>query len=63
MAASGEGRRVRLAAGLSLREVAESIGGSPSGLWRWENGDRNPRGPAAAAWARLLSDLSKETAI
>lgn len=54
---SGEARNLREAAGLSIREVAGAIGGSPSAVWRWENGQRQPRGQAAAAWARLLEDL------
>lgn len=54
---SGEARTLREAAGLSIREVAGAIGGSPTAVWRWENGQRAPRGETAAAWAHLLEQL------
>ncbi|MCU1591669.1 MAG: hypothetical protein JWP11_2925 [Frankiales bacterium] len=58
LAKSGEAQALRLAAGLSLREVADAVGISHSNLWRWEAGKRAPRGPAAVAWARLLDELA-----
>lgn len=45
-------------AGLSLREVADAVGISPSTLWRWEERERAPRGAAAVAWVRLLDELA-----
>jgi transcriptional regulator with XRE-family HTH domain len=59
LATSGAGLRQRTSAGLSLREVAQAVGVSPSTLWRWERGERAPRGKAAIAWASLLSDLDR----
>jgi transcriptional regulator with XRE-family HTH domain len=56
---SGEAKTLRLAAGLSIREVAGSIGSSPSAVWRWENGQRTPRGAPAAAWGELLQALDR----
>ena len=61
-AASGRGRALREEAHLSLREVAVSLGVTATTLWRWEAGDRVPRGAAAVAWARLLDDLTKAAA-
>jgi transcriptional regulator with XRE-family HTH domain len=58
LAKSGDAQALRLAAGLSLREVAEGVGISHSNLWRWEAGQRAPRGAAAIAWAALLDDLA-----
>lgn len=58
LARSGEAQALRLAAGLSLREVADAVGISHSNLWRWEAGQRAPRGAAAIAWAQLLDQLA-----
>jgi transcriptional regulator with XRE-family HTH domain len=57
LSVTGEARKLREQAGLSLREVADAIGASPSALWRWENAQRTPRGAAAVAWGELLRDL------
>ncbi|PKQ22322.1 MAG: hypothetical protein CVT65_13970 [Actinobacteria bacterium HGW-Actinobacteria-5] len=59
-AATGDGLRRRQAAGLSLREVAAAVGISPTTLWRWEKGQRTPRGRAAIAWACLLDELGRK---
>lgn len=59
---SGEGQRIRRQCELSLSEVAGAVGVSVTTLWRWENGERSPRGEPAAAWAALLRDLAKEAA-
>lgn len=56
---SGEGAKARIAADLSLSEVAGAVGVSPSALWRWEHGERSPQGARAVAWARLIDDLTK----
>jgi len=55
--ASGEARRIREAAGLSLENVAMEIGVSASAVYRWERGDRVPRGRAAGEYAELLLRL------
>lgn len=57
---SGEGAEARANAGLSLSEVADAIGLSPSALSRWEHAERTPRGTRAAAWAELISELEAE---
>jgi transcriptional regulator with XRE-family HTH domain len=58
LAASGDGKAIREASGLSLHEVAAAIPLSVSGLFRWENGERVPRGERAVAWAELLEQLA-----
>lgn len=57
-ATSGEGRRRREAAGLSLREVAGALGVDPTTLQKWERGDRAPRGEPAIRWMDLLDQLA-----
>jgi transcriptional regulator with XRE-family HTH domain len=55
---SGAARLIRLASGLTLEEVGREIGVSVSTVFRWENGERVPRGEAAARYARLLAALA-----
>ena len=54
---SGVGRLARLAAGLTLREVAQAVDVSESTICKWELGQRSPTGEAATRWAELMSDL------
>lgn len=56
---SGAARSIRVAAGLSLGEVAESVGVAPATVWRWEHGDRVPRGDAALRYGELLQALMR----
>ncbi len=46
-AEDGRGRRIRERANILQREMAEDLGITVSGLWRWENGQRRPRGDKA----------------
>ena len=55
---TGAARPIRLNAGLSLGEVARSIGVSPATVLRWETGERVPHGEAAVEYGRLLRALS-----
>lgn len=57
---SGEARRIREAAGLSLVNVASAVGADPSAIGRWERGERIPRGPAALKYAQLLARLKSQ---
>lgn len=57
--ASGEAKRVREAAGLSLSEMAGGVPIDTSTLWKWETGRHSPRGQAALQYADLL-DLVRE---
>lgn len=56
-AASGRGRRLREAAGLTQGELAGLIGIDPSCVSRWEAGLRRPRGGWALRYARALRVL------
>lgn len=56
-ARNGSGRRLREQANMQQQEMARRIGLSTSGLWRWENGTRRPRGEAAVKWAQQLARL------
>lgn len=58
--ASGEAKRLREDAGLSLSEVASSVGVDTSSVWRWESALRRPRGPAALRYERLLQLLEDQ---
>jgi DNA-binding transcriptional regulator YiaG len=57
LARSGEARKLREAADLSLREVAAAVGTSPASLSRWELGQRRPHGPAAVRYGAILHTL------
>ena len=57
LAKSGAARSIRRAADLSLAEVASVVDVSVSTVWRWEHGDRSPRGEAALRYGRLLDGL------
>lgn len=61
-AQDGTGRRIRELANMPQRDMAEHIGITTSGLWRWENGKRRPRGDAAIRWAHQLTKLELITA-
>lgn len=54
---SGEARRIRQLARLSLDDVATDIGTDASSISRWERAESLPRGEAAIRYARLLDRL------
>ncbi|MGW0169526.1 helix-turn-helix domain-containing protein [Streptomyces sp. NPDC003343] len=54
---SGEARRLREAADLSISEIAHACGVDQSTVWRWERGVRKPRGRLALAYGELLDSL------
>lgn len=57
-AATGTGKRIRMAAGLSMAEIAEAVGVAEPTIWRWEEGKSRPRATAAAIhWADLLQQI------
>lgn len=58
LAVNGSARTIRTTARLTLAEVAAEIGVAPSTVWRWERGQRNPRGAAALRYGRLLAQLA-----
>jgi DNA-binding transcriptional regulator YiaG len=59
-ASSGEARRLREAAQLSIGEVASVCGVDQSTVWRWERGARSPRGPAALKYGDLIDSLRRQ---
>lgn len=58
LVADGSAREIRLLNRLSLAEVGESVGASPTTIWRWEKGERMPHGDAAMRYADLLGQLA-----
>ena len=59
LAKSGLGKTIRLAARLSLRDVASACDASPSAVLRWEVGQRVPHGPSGIRWMRFIDQLSE----
>jgi transcriptional regulator with XRE-family HTH domain len=57
-AATGEGRRIRLAHRLSLPDVAAGTGAGVTTIWRWEHDRHRPQGDAAIRWVELLDALT-----
>jgi DNA-binding transcriptional regulator YiaG len=53
-AATGEGRRIRLAARMSENNTARACGTSQANVSRWENGIRLPIGEAGIRWGQFL---------
>jgi DNA-binding transcriptional regulator YiaG len=54
---SGTGRLLREAAGLNRYELARAIGVDPSTIFRWESGERRPRGDWALRYVNFLEKL------
>ncbi len=61
-ARNGSGRRIREQANMRQQEMARRIGITSTGLYRWERGQRRPRGDAAVRWVQQLSRLELLTA-
>jgi DNA-binding transcriptional regulator YiaG len=59
LAKSGHGRDIRLAAGLSLADIADAIGVSSATVHRWERGVRKPYGLAAHRYGALMDSLER----
>jgi transcriptional regulator with XRE-family HTH domain len=57
---AAERKRIRVAAGASLRDVARELGTSATSVIRWEQG-ASP-GANTAAYARLLDELRRVAA-
>jgi len=58
---SGEAERLRVAAQLSIGEVARACGVDQSTVWRWERGVRKPRGQAALIYGELIESLRQRS--
>lgn len=61
-AATGRGRAIREAAGLTQGELARAIGVTPGAVNRWEAGTRKPTGESALRYARILRVLREQVA-
>jgi DNA-binding transcriptional regulator YiaG len=57
---TGEAKQVRVAANVSISEIAADIGVTPNAVWAWENCRRSPQGDAALLYARALSRLEAQ---
>ena len=55
---SGDARVIRLARGLTMGEVARSVGVTVATVSRWESGERVPRGAPALRYGELLDSLT-----
>lgn len=60
LADSGAARGIRVAARLSLTEMATQVGVSVSTIYRWEQGQRRPRGRPAIRYGALLDELMEQ---
>jgi transcriptional regulator with XRE-family HTH domain len=60
MAATGIARILREEAGLSLSEIAADVGVTKGTIWRWEHGERRPRGEAARRYVEVLDGLEAQ---
>jgi DNA-binding transcriptional regulator YiaG len=58
---TGEGRRIREEAQLSLTDLAEACGVDAATIAKWETGARRPRRQAALRYAAVLEELSGAT--
>lgn len=59
---TGETRQIRVAARLSISEMADACGVDQSTLWRWEQGKRLPRGEHALRYADVIDSLRTQVA-
>ena len=57
MVEAGLPRAIRMGAGLSVQQVAASLGVARVQVWRWESGYAFPRTVQALAYLRLLDAL------
>jgi len=58
LTASGAARALRVGNRLSLSDVASAVGVAVSTVWRWEAGQRTPRGEPALRYGALLRRLA-----
>jgi DNA-binding transcriptional regulator YiaG len=58
LALTGTARAIRQAADLSLTEMGELVEVDRTTVWRWEMGQRRPRGDAARRYLTVLEGLS-----
>lgn len=59
-ASTGRGARLRQAARISQRELAQLVGVSQVAIHRWESRENLPTGAHAIAYARALREIAEE---
>lgn len=52
-------RALRIAAGLTLQELADVVGVTRDAISKYELGHREPRGPLRRVYAQALADLRR----
>jgi DNA-binding transcriptional regulator YiaG len=57
--ATGQGRRLRVAARLSEGDVGRAIGTSHANVSRWENGERQPSSEEGVRWGQFIRSLQR----
>lgn len=62
LAKSGAARAIRVGQDVSLAEMGSSLGVGPATIYRWESGQRSPRGELALAYASALDALMEASA-
>jgi DNA-binding transcriptional regulator YiaG len=60
--APAERGRLRRAADLTQRQVADALGVRTETIWAWERGRSEPRPPHRAAYAHLLEQITARLA-
>ncbi len=58
---SGAARSIRIAARLSLPEVADAVGVHAATVYRWETRQRRPHGEAAIRYGDFMIDLMESS--
>jgi DNA-binding transcriptional regulator YiaG len=56
---TGRAKAIRLAAQVSLDEMATDVGVTPGAVHRWESGSRRPHGEAALRYLEVLRRLGE----
>lgn len=56
---TAERQRIRMRAGVTLQQVAETLGVSVVTVWHWENGQDGPSRENAVRYGELLKQLDE----
>jgi DNA-binding transcriptional regulator YiaG len=52
-------KAIREAVGIPRTRIASALGVTPTTVWRWETGEREPRGDLRARYGELLMRLQE----
>jgi DNA-binding transcriptional regulator YiaG len=58
---SGQARRIREQAGVSVALLARAVGVQEATVWRWETGRSRPQEGAALRWLEALQRMTGDT--